>query len=58
MTEQCKICGDDWKRLNTGPIRKLDWSNVRSFNHTAFTMKASEQDEICGLCESMFVKYH
>lgn len=65
--ENCKICGDDWKRKGSGPLRPINGSNIRSFNEQAFKHGIGSKDDhkprnrpdmICGLCESMFITYH
>lgn len=56
--EQCKICIDDWKRLNSGPLRPIKSDEIMSINESAFIGSKTRPDIICGLCESMFVKYH
>ena len=65
--EQCKICMNDWKRLNSGPLRPIKSNNIRTFDESAFkhgihstttSKPKTRPDMICGLCKSMYVKYH
>ena len=65
--DDCKICGDDWKRLKSGPLRPIRVADIYTINEGAFKHGIGSKDDpapksrpdiICGLCESMFITYH